>query len=46
MELLNLVLSAWLDNQPVASDWCWEVSWSWPASTSERYVPPELTQRL
>ena len=29
-----------------ASDWCWEVSWSWPASTSERYVPPELTQRL
>src|SRR5215211_6927517 len=31
---------------PSAFLWCWAVSRSWPASTSERYVPPEVTQRL
>ncbi|HKX14888.1 MAG TPA: hypothetical protein VJN19_06825 [Propionibacteriaceae bacterium] len=29
-----------------ASDWFWEPSWFWLASTSERYVPRELTQWL
>jgi drug/metabolite transporter (DMT)-like permease len=43
---VTIVLSAWLDNEPWASDWCLEASWSWPASMSELSVPPESLKRL
>ena len=37
---VTIVLSAWLDNEPVGVGLVLEASWSWPASMSELSVRP------